>query len=390
MKVKKLKININKMKISKNKVIFTLLLIPYFEPLLFKENIFETVDSIYSLFKIIGMCVICFYFLKYNFLKQKISICSYLILMMELLLLFSTIVNKGDIVKFLGPAVSIISLVLITEVFFRKLKLDFLKISRNVLFILTMINVIFQIIYPTGILPEVNFLGIDNRLVFFYIPMIFFSALYDLLRKNKLSYFTYFLIGVSLWSTISLWAVGGFLGLIIMLISIVLADKIKFLSKISMTKLIIIDLIINLLVVFLQVQKYFENFIVNILHKDITLTGRIYLWEWAIDLFKKYPIMGVGIQSDSYMFNIYRWVAHPHNMLLNYITTLGIIGIILYLLILFRTAWISKYIKNITIRIFSSITVFMILFLSIADTLDCAAFYMIYVVINLLPIIKRR
>lgn len=386
MKVKKININ----KISTEKIICVLLLIPYFEPLLFKEYIFKTVDNMYSLFKIIGMFVVIIYFLKYNFLKQKISICSCLILVMELLLLFSTLINRGDIVKFLGPAVSIISLVLITEVFFRKLKLDFLRISRNVIFILTIINITFQIIYPTGILPEVNFLGIDNRLVFFYIPMIFFSVVYDLLRKNKLSYFSYFLIGISLWSTISLWAVGGSLGLIIMLISVVLTNRVKLLSQISMMKLVTIDLVINLLVVFLQVQKYFENFIVNILHKDITLTGRTYLWEWAIDLFQKSPVIGIGIQSDSYMYNIYRWVAHPHNVFLNYITTSGIIGLILYLIILFRTAWISNRIKNVTVRVFSSLTVFVILFLSIADSLDCAAFYMIYVVINLIPTLKEN
>lgn len=380
-----MKIRIN----SINNIIYATLLIPYLEPLLFKEEPYEGIDTVFTILKIVGLVVIILFFLKYNLHRQKLSTCSVLIILLELVILFSTVINNGDFVKYLGPAVSVISLTLLTEVFFKKIKIDFLRISRNILAILMFFNVVLQIIYPNGILPEINFLGIDNRLVFYYIPLIFFAVLYDFYTIEKMSFFTYLITAISLWSTIKLWAVGGFLGLIVMTFSILFAEKIQIFKKITMKQLISFDIIINIAVVFLQIQKYFENLIVNILQKDLTLTGRTYLWDWAIVSIKKYPILGFGIQSNSYMMHLYHWVVHPHNMFLNYLTTSGIIGMLIYLLILFKTASSTKKIEKSKIITFSNFTVFVILFLSVADTLDSAVFYMIYMVINLLGVVMQ-
>lgn len=373
-----------KKKINISKILFAILLIPYLEPLLFKEEQFEIFDTIYTYMKIVCLAIIIYCFVRYNYPKIKITKCSMLILVLELFTFFTTIYNNGDIVKFCGPAVSIIALTLLTETFFRILKLDYFRIIRNELFILTIINIIFQIKFPYGILPEINFLGIDNRLVFFYIPLIVFSGIYDYYNENKISKFTLVTMIITLWSTIRLWAVGGFLGLILISGIILLNKFAKMLKKLSLKKLIILIILINILVVFLQIQKYFEFLIVDVLHKDLTLTGRTYLWDWAIESIKQKTLIGFGIQSDEYLLNIYYWVAHPHNMFLNYLTTTGIIGFCLYMMILFVTARESGKIDNDKTKVLLGFTVFVILFLSIADTLDTAIFYTIYVVINLL------
>lgn len=378
------------MKIETDSIILAALLIPYFEPLLFKEDGFAPVDKVYTIAKIIGLICAVFLFIKYNYSKCKISCCSLAILSFELVLFLSTIFHDGDVVKYFGPAVSVISLTLLTEVYFRRMKIRFIRTARSILFILLIINATLQIKYPTGILPGVNFLGIDNRLVFFYIPLVFFSSIYDYYTHGKTTLFTYVVLALSLWSTISLWAVGGFLGLIVMAVSVTLSDFIPRIKKTTMYQLISIIIGLNLTVVFFQVQKYFEAFIVGILKKDLTLTGRTYLWEWALESIKKYPLFGFGVQSNEFMLSIYYWVVHPHNMFLNYLTTSGVVGFFLYMVILFETAKSSKKIKYDKVQIISNFSVFVILFLSIADTLDCAVFYMIYIVIGLLPNIKEK
>ena len=371
-------------KLKKMNIIVYFLLIPYFEPLLFKENQFALIDNIYTILKIVCLAVILCFFIRYNLKKSGITQYGICVLILECLTLFVTLIKNGDFVKFAGPFVSVISLTMIVEIFFRICKIDFLRIIRNLLTILLVINVILQLIYPTGIISEVNFLGIDNRLVFFYIPLLFVSLIYDSYTKNRVTVYSYLVLILSLWSTISLWAVGGFLGLIIIAITIIIKERIQIIKKISMKQVLLVIIILNLLIVFFQVQKHFESFIVGYLKKDITLTGRTYLWNWALMLIKKNMLFGIGIQSDKYMLGIYKWVVHPHNMFLNYLTTTGIIGFSCFIIMMLIISNKSKEIINENARIITVFTVFVILFLSIADTLDSSMFFLVYGIIYLM------
>jgi len=68
--------------------------------------------------------------------------------------------------------------------------------------------------------------------------------------------------------------------------------------------------------------------------QDIT-SGRIYLYEYAIDLFKEKPIFGIGWRKYSELsvgvINVDRG-SHPHNIYLQLLTELGLIGFILFMI----------------------------------------------------------
>lgn len=76
---------------------------------------------------------------------------------------------------------------------------------------------------------------------------------------------------------------------------------------------------------------------------DIT-SGRVYLYEYAIELFKEKPILGIGWRTYSEMsvgvINTDRG-SHPHNIYIQLLTELGLIGLILFMIpvlfILFKT-----------------------------------------------------
>ena len=372
------------LKLSSQKVICFILLLPFYEPLLFKESDFIHFDFCYSCFKILCLFIICILFLKYNLFQKKVSIITVLTVLYLLVLLISTVINGGDLVKFCGPTVSTVGLVLLTEIYFRKLKIEFFAVIRIVLIFLLIINVLLQCVFPQGILPEVNFLGIDNRLVFFYLPLIFYTLAYDYYSLGKVSFLSILAIFMALWSLLTLWAVGGFLGIIVLCISLVVS-KFHPINKISLAHIVTFMLLINLLVVFFQIQNYFEDFLVNVLHKDITITGRTYLWDFAINYFYKFPLLGYGIQSDNFLRSVYFWVVHPHNIFLSYLTISGLVGITIYILTLYILANRTKKIINSNLRIISISTVFVILFMSLADTLDSSFFIQIYIVIYLMP-----
>ena len=376
-------IHYNSIKLKRNELILFFLLIPFFEPLLFKTTHYSSIDKIYSILKIIVLFIIVLQYLKERILTKCVSRYTEIIVGMEMIIIFSTIVNNGDIVKCMGPMTSTIALVLITELYTAKCKINFVRIVRNLLGLLFFINFILQLKYPTGILDGTNFLGIDNRLIFFYLPLLFCSLIYDVYLKNKISMISLVIFFISMWSLLSLWAVGGFIGLFLMIIPMIFGKMLSEHFKLDMNKMIIVIILLNVMIVFFQFQNYFEDFITVYLKKDVTLLGRSILWNYAKKSILEYPILGFGIQNNTFLRKLYRWVLHPHNLFLNYLTTSGIVGFVFYIWSLFYMGNNSNLIKNKMIRYISIFTVFSILILSIADTLDSSIFFMIFSFTNL-------
>ena len=106
------------MKIKKDVLKYFLLIMPFFEPLLFKEVGYERIDDIDSMLKIISLLYVCFLYAD----RKKYSALMLNVVALEALTFFSTLVNSGDIVRFFGPCVSILGMVMLTEYYLPKLK----------------------------------------------------------------------------------------------------------------------------------------------------------------------------------------------------------------------------------------------------------------------------
>ena len=78
---------------------------------------------------------------------------------------------------------------------------------------------------------------------------------------------------------------------------------------------------------------------------------RIYIWQSALSMIKDHPITGIGLDQFLYYYNPQyvnplawseRFTSHPHNMLLDFWLSLGILGpiVLIWLLVVFgRWAW---------------------------------------------------
>lgn len=83
-------------------------------------------------------------------------------------------------------------------------------------------------------------------------------------------------------------------------------------------------------------QNYFSYFIEDILKKDLTFTGRTYIWDKSIDYFKDSPIIGNGVYNfNDRLKNVNIGIYHAHCTYLNVLMESGIIGFLLYIGILF-------------------------------------------------------
>lgn len=102
----------------------------------------------------------------------------------------------------------------------------------------------------------------------------------------------------------------------------------------------------SILVVFARIQdKLFYDVIVNVLHKDITLTGRTNIWDAVFEHVEQHPILGLGPGNDLIASNFTvngRPLEEAHNALVQVLLNCGNSGLIITLLLICYGFWCLK------------------------------------------------
>ena len=95
-------------------------------------------------------------------------------------------------------------------------------------------------------------------------------------------------------------------------------------------------------IVIYHIQDYFADFIVNVLHRNTTITGRTAIWERTMNYIKNKPLLGYGT-ADFDVRLLSMGIFHAHCTYLNILFEGGVIGLIFYFRILLS---VIKRIKN--------------------------------------------
>lgn len=93
-----------------------------------------------------------------------------------------------------------------------------------------------------------------------------------------------------------------------------------------------------------RIQNRFSWLIVGLLDKDLTITNRTYLWDYAINLFQNHPIIGIGYGSNTIVGIFNRSYSHPHSLFLDILSKGGICLMIVFLFLLRRFS--TRYNKS--------------------------------------------
>ena len=96
------------------------------------------------------------------------------------------------------------------------------------------------------------------------------------------------------------------------------------------------------------------EFVVEILGRDISLSGRTDIWQGVLEMVKEKPMLGYGFfaawRSDQLVYVLERtfiWTPSAHNSYIQCLVDLGIVGLVLFLGFLFQTCinWGKCYIR---------------------------------------------
>lgn len=382
------------MKAKSRAFIYFLLMLPFIEPQLYKNTGYENIDRAYAVAKAMSAVIVIFLYLYKK--MGKISLSILLITLMQMMVFICTLYNKGSFSRFTGPALTSIAVLIIgqlimindSEIYF----LEYIEGYLTLLIVIHLLEVIYNVI-SGGILSVSNstILGINNRWIYMLLPWIIIGFLRSYMINMRVTgreWLKYFL---ALFFVMISWSVGAIIAFVgfgvAYLVTRIWIRNMK--NQVNFVKFYIGILIYNTLLVTETLLKPLRYIVVKVFNKDITLSGRVYLWRTVFSELKENIIFARGVQPHDVDMNYFYvnsgWVApckvnHPHNYFLNVAHQGGIVALILFIAIWWMSmVWLNKIeqkrYRGLPAIMISSFTAFFLA--SSVDTLDYSLFYLL-------------
>ena len=377
------------MKINKNRmfdfILIALCLISCIGPsYMTKVSFFNTLFAIIKIF-----CTIIL-LLKKNL---KINTNDIVVLLFITIYSIANIYNGLGIVAVIERYLSWIVITFLIEVYMEKDYKVFIGYTSTILSCLVIINFISILMNPVNYynnLTRVHFLGFDNDNVPVLLLAVYFNIFNIMLnKKGKLAYLS---IITAIISSILVWSANGIIGISMVMLYLLIIRKIwKKGSKVLNLKIYYsIALLFFVLVVLLRVQDHLSFLIQDILNRDLTFTGRTYIWDYAIESISNNKIFGIGIYDFALRLSR-TGLYHAHCTLLNITFEAGILGLISYFSIWILSVVKSEKYKSNKYIYLTSYFIFIFLIITLVEfyVKDIMFITLIGMIYNLSKLIKR-
>lgn len=303
----------------------------------------------------VAVFVIILYFIKYK--KPSLFLIG-----ISLIYLIELLVNSyvgGDLRTLISKAFPIIGFVMLIELIIKKNYEIAIKTINYLFIVLLTLNLCFMLINPNMFGPNRYLISVSNQMGCMIIITCYVTSVYckekkdfKLLIYTVLISFITILIGKSVNNLLSFMLILGYM------FSHIIR---KIFKKIGIVKLIISYFLAFISVVVIRIQNIFSFFIVDILHKSLSLSGRTYIWDIALPSIFKNPILGHGTFVESNYFHVNFVMSNgnimdaywsAHNTFIQIAFEFGIIPIIIMIIVIY---FVGK--KYIFVRMASSFVV---------------------------------
>ena len=277
-------------------------------------------------------CVWClFYFLLR---RGKIDKFILFVILFYCSLLFSTFYFSQSYVNLIYEFASILSWIILFKINMLNNKDKFLTTLENTFFILLLINFITIILFPGGFYLNSSgysgnyFLGYDNNLITYIFPALALSFTNTLNKNGKIGLKSIFLLIISFCSIIFTWSATGVVSMVIMIVLFFVYTINK--KDFPIKKYIVVALSLFIGIVFFRFQNIFSFIIEGWLKKDLTFTGRTYIWDTFISEIKKSILIGHGTVDSKYLIQTLN-AGHAHNYFLQILYQGGLVTFSMFL-----------------------------------------------------------
>lgn len=319
------------MKYLKDYRFLILLLIGYFKPLCISK-LWDgtTVDIIWNVYRTFSCAVILLIWLKsYRKIgKLPVIYCVYSLITIVAMLHTNPIGIMGTVII----EGSMLSLMLLIEMACHASEKSLIRAFFTIISVYSIIQFVLILIFPNGFNNGINetrvhFLGLDNEFTLFIVLAFFVCIMYASVFKKKTSYVIVFIdVLVSLYM-----ASGTGIAVTLCLLLFFVIKNFQW-KIINGWNVLLAGIILQVFVVWFNSTGIFSWFIVNVLHKDLTFTSRVYIWKSAMSTIIQNPLWGTG-QSSVQVRN-WTHLYYAHNMFLDVGMRYGCMAIVGFIAIL--------------------------------------------------------
>ncbi len=330
-------------KILFHKTTIFLFLIIFFKPLLFYY--YPPINTAFNLAMAFFAVFILLSYIINIYQTKKISKIQIALLIYISILSLSTMFGSQDFGTLIRIYGRWIIMSFYVELLVLKQRDQFFKILNIFLAVLITMQALSTIIFPYGIIDAdpsaklyVYFLGNDNTTVLTMVLGTLFNVYYSHYRYRRLTFlpiFTTILVNISFLVTRP--ATGLIAIAILDMFLCIFYKRNKHPRIFNLRNYFILALVLFLAIVIFHCQDLFSFIIEDILHKELTLSGRIFIWDSCLFHIQNHPLLGLGVQEYATRFSIIG-IYHAHCTLLNVLLESGILGLLAYLNI-FRVIW---------------------------------------------------
>lgn len=329
------------LKIRKSELLTFLLLLPLYRPPYLAIESFSFLDAFFVYGKVLSFIITLIVYVKKKIKRCKklnriyaLEIAGYLCFFICLFL--SGVINNN--MSEIGSAfLPVITVILLFMSYIDDDVTKMLNPLRMILYVYVMINLITILMFPNGLYTAgVNemstraecgwFLGYRNPQIRILLPAVSISFICDIIKYNRIKLKSLILLFSALLTVILIKSSTAMIGFTIFIL--IYFIRLKWNIKVKPIWFLLYNIVFFVGIILLRLQNSISFFIVDILHKDLTFTGRTYIWDQAILMFMKNPIFGNG--ATEFPIGNYFVATHPHNFMLYLLVKSGLIGFILF------------------------------------------------------------
>lgn len=367
-----------KIVISVYDIIWFFVLIWYFEsPYLAR---FEIINLLY-----IGMKLLSVAYILCHFRKFEIHSMVIIVILSELALWYSTYRMGASVISVTTQAVSIVVFIITMDIMLKENAHRCIRVLYVIMELLIYMNVVTALVFPNGLYnplivegtKKYYFLGQQNAMGIYSVIgialgeirlQIYHDRTFKRIRLLILELISLFYI-FKVWSAISMIGVMG-------MIAMNLYNKMSKKGwRFPFAWSIAVNVVIFIMFVVLQNIQMFALLFQKVLKRGMTLSGRTIIWLKALGAFLQEPFWGMGYGQGTGVFGF----ATAHNRYMNILFTSGLVGMVLFIIILFLI-WrkLKDTSKNITRLLVIYFTI--LLLIMQGETLDGIPFYIMFMV----------
>ena len=323
-------------KYSLSTFVYFIILFPFIQ-----QRTLEELPRIATLYKaatlLAAMCVI-FYVMVYDRIRIKKDIWVFLIFW-GIYFVSSCLNSQRSIPRVLYNAIVLLSLVLFIYISVKKDLYKLLRVLSYIYAAFIYLNFLLDIVFPHGLYRTSGYhaahlLGDDNAVIYVALPGLVVMICYSIMKYGRITWHIWLAALITEISLLRVWSVSAMAMLTMFLVMLIYVINI---GNIDYRLLLGGVLFAMAVCLFGLSNSHVQAFIVNVLHKDATLSGRTILWAGALKMIGQKPLLGYGGYYEYGRFNTSKLYTYScHTPYLQLMIDGGILLFAVFVLITFR------------------------------------------------------